>query len=1612
MSRHHPRHHRQALALLALAAAGLCASCKPIQVEVTLIDEATRLEQEITGTYQDIGRSVELQPTPQALGLPAKDPSKLGLAKFTLEQGVKDLRTALAALPDQKLPPTESRAAIEARLRYNLFSTLHALGQAGEAKQELAAAKRLAQQRRMQDLLWKIQIEEAALAPAGQRPALMQKASQTLFSTPLFMLSDAPIDRALRAALQQRIVADTLAGKLGGQDDAERAEAALNAVETFAALPLCIFMAQLGEPLGPGEAKQIYQDVSGLRKQAIVLHSQLLRLDPPADANAEQALAARAAKLDKVLQALAEKAADADSVRFGRFYYFQPVEAMDVQGELSEEAVYVRYYLAGRKLHVWTMNVDGITYRRVDVDAAFLDTIDRLSRDALDFSDADLPRLAAVLLNPIAQDLSKAKRIYIVPGHRLLSLPWPALPLGGAMLCARAPIAFAPSGLSLVMANQVRNLFKRSVAFFPRETGDESLRNQVSRTFQRMTTTTEKKVTPQNVSAVLRSNDVAYVGPSYVLHFSRPWQSYFAFNGSATLRRTRLRDLAAVDFTGQLFAMADVDGSTFRSARDLEPLERTVDVLAAIGAPTVLLALPARGSKASTQLWNSFFDKFTKLPPGEALRQAQIEAAQAAPGDKGWTRLRIFGHLGMDQAQAEEFAEEQYGQIVAERAQAIRAKDWPAVLRRCEQGIELIRFLPQRKGDAIAQEQTATIAAFRGALFQAAVEHGRAWARLAQATGDKAKFAEARYVLGLACSQAGGEYVADAVTNLRQAMQAYEELGDKAQVLANMTELAKTYRNVGQYQRSLDTFRQGLALTRQVARRDKEAALYRYVGIIYLNDLNRYLDAERSFKKAYDLAEEEEDDALMVQSQIDMGIARHKLGDFEVAEKRLKEALDAATEMDDAELQGRAHQELANVAWYQARYSEALDHLKAAERLFKEAKLPRLLALALNTRGLVFWTLNDHEKALAAFEDALKLAEQEQALKRWDMRKDIASAYNNIGLIYRDRKQFDEAIGHFRTALRTDEEREDVWGQAYSHKNLGMTYRRMRQFAPAQTHLALAVKLSRQIGDKTNLAKSLYSLGNVYADQGRFADAQKAYQEAHDVAAAIFVREIEWRSLWGLGRMASVNPSGKAYGLYKQAIGVVEKMRAAIRVEEYRNGFVANKLDLYYDMVQLLLDQGKAGEAFEYSERSRGRSFIDLLGNHTIRVGNVSDQKLLDKQRAMQRQIRDAEETYKAAPAGQAKKDAKAALLKLRKDYEDLIVDIKAANPQLSSFVSVDTITVGEANKLLGDDVALVEYLVASNEIITWVLRGGKMTVTRTPIDAAALRKDVLDLRKLIQGIEDLGELPKKLHRILIAPIQKHIAGAKYVCIAPHGVLHYLPFGMLHDGDNYLIDRHAIFYTPSASVLRFTMGKKRRPVGQKKQLRVLAIGNPDLGSPALALPFAEKEVNSIPWSFPKIDILTGKQATETALLKNIGNYDIIHIASHAKFDSINPLFSALLLAPDSKSDGRLDYNDVFAVKLRAELIVLSACQTGLGKVEDGDEIIGLNRAFTYAGTQAIVSSLWRVSDVATGIMVKHFYRNYVTMNKADSLRKAQLLVKRYYPHPAYWAAFTLTGEYR
>jgi len=257
----------------------------------------------------------------------------------------------------------------------------------------------------------------------------------------------------------------------------------------------------------------------------------------------------------------------------------------------------------------------------------------------------------------------------------------------------------------------------------------------------------------------------------------------------------------------------------------------------------------------------------------------------------------------------------------------------------------------------------------------------------------------------------------------------------------------------------------------------------------------------------------------------------------------------------------------------------------------------------------------------------------------------------------------------------------------------------------------------------------------------------------------------------------------------------------------------------------------------------------------------------------------------------------------------------------------------------------------------------------------------------------------------LINPLEGMI-DTKNLTIVPHGVLHYLPFNALYGKDGFLIDRYNIRILPSAGVMKFLRDRRESYSGN-----LLAFGNPDLGDPNFDLPGAQKETIAITNKDPESKLFLRKQATETALKRYGGQFRYIHFATHGTFIAGKPLLSGLLMAGDGENDGTLTVGELYDISLPADLVTLSACETALGKVANGDDVIGFTRGFLYAGTRSIVSSLWKVDDKATSILMQEFYKNLKESDKRSALRSAQLKIKdTYNSHPYFWAAFQITGS--
>ena len=491
---------------------------------------------------------------------------------------------------------------------------------------------------------------------------------------------------------------------------------------------------------------------------------------------------------------------------------------------------------------------------------------------------------------------------------------------------------------------------------------------------------------------------------------------------------------------------------------------------------------------------------------------------------------------------------------------------------------------------------------------------------------------------------------------------------------------------------------------------------------------------------------------------------------------------------------------------------------------------------------------------------------------------------------------------------------------------------------------------------------------------------------------------LHWMLLHERGRIAErEGDAAAAIRHFRNAVDAVEQLRATINTEASRIGYVADKQALYADLVRLLVAAGDATAAFDYVERAKARALVDLLASRQDFAARDADAAQVARLLA-QLDAADTAAQLQAElpPAAQGTRSRNLAATRQA---------LRQASAELASLVAVSPAPTGELRALLGPDEVLVEYYYQQQDFYAFVLDRERVRALR--LDGAGLEREVQALRDAMDDpASDKWQAPARaLYRRLWSPLAAATKAPNVIFVA-HGALHYLPFAALQDADGkFLLDQVGLRYLPNASVLKFL-----RPLAAHAPRPMLVLGNPDLGDPRLDLRHAESEARAVAGLFPGSRLLVRREASLTNFLNAAGQVSRLHFATHGKFQSDNPLSSGLYLAKDETHDGLLSVATLYSLRLDLDLVTLSACETGLGKVSTGDDVVGLNRGFLYAGSRSIVASLWSVDDEATAALMKNFYLKLATRSKRDALRQAQIETRQSFPHPFFWAAFLLTGQ--
>jgi len=754
--------------------------------------------------------------------------------------------------------------------------------------------------------------------------------------------------------------------------------------------------------------------------------------------------------------------------------------------------------------------------------------------------------------------------------------------------------------------------------------------------------------------------------------------------------------------------------------------------------------------------------------------------------------------------------------------------------------------------------------------------------------------------------------------------------------------------------------------------------------------------------------------------------------------------------------ESRATEAEKNGAWQQAAQSyvqasvaarisgqlqKAINYGNKAFEMGEKGKLPAIQTQAIIQLFLTLRNVGQHAKAREWLYKGFEITKQinsppvKQALE--------ANLYRELGMDFLRSGEIQKAIENVSYSLQVRESqmaflkkrpgKKPVFQQRIQRltnvtvatlNTLGNVYQRAGNTTEAIKAYERALGIIKEFGLKTPVESTLYQgLGSLYLEQKEFPRALENLQKALEIAERLqHAPVIQQASSQIANLFLQTDKPSEAIAYYRKAIESIESTRSLLESEEFRSSFFEDKRQIYAGMILAYLQTKNPAEAFNYNERARSRAFLDILGSKVqLAKGN-----LLEEERALQARIstlqakiaaqREKGEEVEEAEDGEETDASQESQLRQeleegQKAYGEFLAKVRKENKEQASLMSVEPLTLKELQELLDPGVSVLEYFVVRQAVLLWVVEKERLRFVRIPLNRAELLKKVSSLRDAIYQVgekEKFRGYSEELYKLLIEPALAHIQG-KELLIIPHDVLHYLPFqALVSSQGKYLVQDYPIYYLSSASLMQFTREKKRASKG--KEERALVMGNPSLGDEAYDLKFAEREAKEIARVYPKSAVYLKTEATKPRMLSLSPDYDILHFAVHGEFDQDDPLSSGLLLAAGGKGEGKLKASEIFSLNLKADTVVLSACETGLGKITNGDEIIGLTRAFIYAGAPSVVTTLWKVNDRASYELVQEFYTNLKTAKKSEALRQAQLKIMKDFPHPFFWAAYELNGE--
>lgn len=711
-------------------------------------------------------------------------------------------------------------------------------------------------------------------------------------------------------------------------------------------------------------------------------------------------------------------------------------------------------------------------------------------------------------------------------------------------------------------------------------------------------------------------------------------------------------------------------------------------------------------------------------------------------------------------------------------------------------------------------------------------------------------------------------------------------------------------------------------------------------------------------------------------------------------------------------------------------YAQALAYLTQALNIVKNLSDPNRMANLQNSIGVLYLEQEDYLQAKKTLDASL------QIYLSINKQREAAEVLLNLGVIEQRQSNYDQALILFQRSLQGAKATKLVDVEIAAGEGIGVVLTAKRDFPAALDALNASFELAKVTKDKTRQTEVLWRLGETHSAMGDYARASTLAESAVALARESRLPKLSYLATTTLGQ--SYAAQGKidlAIRTLRDAVNQLEAMRDQVAGSELESQFfLENKLNSYHSLVDLLMKQGKSLDALLFAERAKGRVLLDVLSGGKADLAKVLTGTEKEEIQRLNGKIFEINQRIKSTESPDPSLYHQ--LDTARLEYQSFQDTLYLAHPSLKVRSGrTQTLVEADINHLTrNNDVAYLEYVTSKEQAYLFVLTSKRVNGgSNLKVFPIALKSEELETKvnqfhqRLANRHPDFAGIAGELYAALIEPARDQLRGVSTICIVPDGFLWNLPFQALMSSSNrYLIEDHAIHYAPSLSVLR-EMTKEKS--GQQRDASLIAFGNPVIGKDEqrneelCPLPEAETEVASVAKTVASAHsrVFIGREATEKKFRAMAATYGTIHLATHGVIDNRHPLYSHLLLTKtegDLENDGLLEAREIMNMNLKADLAVLSACETANGRIAPGEGVMGMSWAFFIAGARSMLVSQWKVNSASTSQLMVNFYqsleanRRVSKANRPDALRDAarKSMKNSSFRHPFYWAGFVMIGN--